>query len=306
MTAPESYFAEGVSEPDERPISDLERFCLAIAAQIEGEPCPRCDGTNHGVSTAHDVCLVCGGSGKAPPEVCEGKLVELCPYCKGREPGGDPRLMDKTQCPYCPCEKCGGSGDDPHYTGYWNCSVCKGRGKGSGKMVRKIYTCPILLIAATYLEEELHEYGEAGRPELLRGMRILQAPNGTWWGLSAGTPVDNRDTLADAARELLRRGLAELTVECPRRLMALMPLVTVRCLLENCPDCSGRGWLPARVERCKACENHPGLARSPQLTSAETRELLDYTGTVDLRVPKCPDCQGRKWVKVHLRATARS
>ena len=65
-------------------MADLFSFCLAIAAQIEGEPCP---GEVHKLYP-HGKCSLCSGSGKAPPEVCEweepGPTTDDMTPCRGR------------------------------------------------------------------------------------------------------------------------------------------------------------------------------------------------------------------------------
>ena len=251
---------------DDRPISDLERFCLAIAAQIEGEPCPKCLGHYASLRiTFLPACVDCHGSGKAPPEVCESREGgETCGECNGIGMEKTAKSFDAfTLTPVLE-----------------HCKVCQGFGKTS---TRTVYTSPYVVYAADWLEQ----HGDPGeRFVKLRGYQVEDIGSDEYaLILHLGPRSDQNEVLfigdlADAIRELMRHGLDLLTVECfdcgvtewKKKHPGIWPGDW------SCA-CKGRGWMPAWTQWC----HHSRLHHS------------------DLPDSDCPDCHGRKWVKVPSR-----
>lgn len=241
-------------------MADLFSFCLAIAAQIEGEPCP---GEVHKLYP-HGKCSLCSGSGKVPPEACEGE--GICPGCDSK--------------PVHTAQLAG-----PRNQG---CSVCHGK--------RPItYHSPIVLICADWLEE-----GGDLRAGTLRGMAVHDDTDDTGnyllcqgdTILAVPIPYGGLISLADAIRELLRRALGELTVPCQKSAFG-----NAVCKAVECDKCFGRGWVPARVETCKACAGKSGC---PGYVTVENEIPLG----IEIGRKKCEVCSGQGWVKVQEKTHA--
>ena len=156
---------------------DLLSWCLAIAAEIDGRPCPECRGGKD-MPPSEDggwrECLVCSGSGKAPPEVVEGEEpTGLCQICgKSKEDTGDERE------------------DDHKFV----------------STTRTVYTSPYVIYAYHWLEER-------GDPRfvVLRRMKVVSV--GPYGGTEAFMVLPDKMPgvyykQADAIRELLKRALA--------------------------------------------------------------------------------------------------
>ena len=193
---------------DQRPISDLERYCLAITAEIDGRPCPFC---TEGFRPFYGlICLQCDGSGKAPPEV-----IAVEEWVKAGETCGNPH-----------CASCDAGITHP-----------------SG---RTVYTSPLVRDAADMLEAA----GDPGeRFVALKEMKVIyndtfHAVTRERWEVqdAIGKVLAHEAILADAVRELLRRALGVLMVECDCGCHDGWPSGQDK---SKCNGCSGRGWLAA-------------------------------------------------------------
>ncbi len=163
---------------------------------------------------------------------------------------------------------------------------------------KSLYMSPpdisIIYITADWLEER----GDP-RVEELRELRIEEVRSGhglpearreegvLFWIVLPSKTESLWTRKADAARELLRRALEMLTVPCPE-LREHLGSETYNQLHTHTPCliCSGRNWLPARVERCKPC----GMTGQMEtIHNDESKGLSD-----------CDFCHGQKYVKVAI------
>ena len=225
-------------------MAELLQFCCMIEAEAKGQPCPVCKGT-------------------------EGKVVHHC-YA-GRDV-------------WQSCDACHGSGKAPpevcEDSELISVSLCDDGAEFEN--YRKVYHSPIVIECADWLEER----GDP-RAELLRGMKVVTA-NGIWGALPAIVDKNGGGIaykfLTDAIRELCRRALGVLTVECDCGPHPPKPTPE-----QTCFKCSGRGWLPARVEACKACGGC-GQTVALDRTKAWPQPCQ--------KLVTCDKCHGQKWTKV--------
>ena len=287
-------------------MAELLDFCLNIAAEHKGKPCPKCGG--HGtVVSAYQV----GDTLIVPP----GMLNSL----NSSEPGQSPllslRVVEDPNILPATCDDCHGSGMAPP-------EVCEVEDlvpeqeylhahDRTARRYHTIYYSPIVRIAADWLEE-----GGDPRAEVLRGMRLVRHADdrtATPWEVHPyrERPPGSRGevgrnvfpTQADAIRELLRRALGVATVECPCQ-KAIDPRQPWNPSL-IC-KCSGRGWLPARVEDCKACSEGKVFACPNDPRHNVTHGVCATCKEMPSGAAKhgqmiaCTACHGRKWVKVPI------
>lgn len=259
----------------------IEEFAAAIEAEIS-RACPKCSGKGR-VAAAYQI----GDTLVVPPGTLDaisslGESSRIAPML-GMRVVEDPNIMPAT------CKDCEGSGlAAPEVCeGAQRCETCRGSGIRFRKRslheridktcfkckdgIHTIHYCPIVLITADWLEEQ----GDP-RAAALRGMRVAEHPSkllSGLYGVEDGKWIGGYNmTLPDAARELLRRALSEITTAC------------LGC--ERCGD--QRVQIPAACPECLS--PHCGFNLS-MLGRYYVCAQCDHAWPVVYNVP----CDGRGW-----------